>query len=278
MEKILKIIIVIVIGFLSVFLYFYLSTFGNQLITAPIAVLADKKEPHAIWAEFFTMLAGIGGLLSPFISIATIGFLNGQVQDQKDQAKAQMRRDDVLSAFRDCCELALKFSVDQMDISAIRRDLVTMKDSGGQAFQLNPNPPINCTTISFNIREQNSNDSNPSGTTVAFRPVSLEFPNNFVSGDLFATVNQLQDDYNLNIYEHSRRIGGRINSNALTLKSQIEYLLELAIIAQGLGIDQNLIKYRLSLCENIPKLLIRGKFLDEKFEIEYMACMKGKLD
>ena len=258
MKKIIERAFYFTVGVLLLFTITYCLSFG-------VSPLYGSKEAHSKWAEFFTMLAGIGAILAPIISLATIYFLYGQVQGQKEDYDLQKKRDDVAFEFKEIFNMTFEWSQRQVSgevIVGVLSDCLkancivvankTKNSSGEFVFQWG------------NVDNSTATPRYSADITIAKTGTLSQW---------IAKANKLLLEDNISLYQVFTEEQNHFQSLAASLSGHLVSLLMFAEKANDVGVDKTSIKFRLQYFRNLVDLVHKGKLLDSEFLVKYDALI-----
>ncbi|MFZ6724193.1 hypothetical protein ACO0K2_01725 [Undibacterium sp. MH2W] len=269
MKKVLSWAVAGAFGLLLIFLSFYVLTFGYHPITTPIDILPNKKDPHAIWAEFFTMLAGFGGILSPFISLATIYFLYGQVLAQREDVEKQKTRDEVASEFKELHGMIFEWAEREISGEVIRAGLASCLKSN-QVYDLE----ITSSNEGFIFQWAKV----PNEDSIHEYVCKIEIAKTGTLAQWIAKANKILTENNFCLYQVVDEEQNYFPMLATSLAGHLKSLLMFAKKAHVIGVDKTSIKFRLQYYRDLADLLHKARLLDDMFLDQYDALISSCSD
>lgn len=225
---------------ICIFMWVYSTYFGGII-----------SEDHGRWSQFFSMLAGIGALVSPLVAVTTIWFLYHQHKDSLKLQKKTTLKSEALAEFRACSDFIIGLISEPIYAHHIAENLTKRLHDQGEKFrcQINKETGDICIEVSKDKIIGVSNLAKFGHWVILAEKMKKEY-----GVDLFVEVGILDSDF---------------VARVKTLANQIEYLLFLAAECKAVNITNNSLKYRLSRVHQMMEILIINNHLTPEIRIEF---------
>ncbi|UCX05153.1 hypothetical protein [Shewanella glacialimarina] len=242
MKKIIQGSLLLYAAVVCIFLFVYSSYFGNVL-----------SEDHERWSQFFSMLAGIGALVSPLVAVTTIWFLYHQHTDSLGLQKKTTLKSEALAEFRACSDFIISLIIEPIYAHHIAENVTKRLHDQGIGFQ------CNLSKETGDIGIQLSQD----------KIITIANLAKFGHWIIFAEA--MKNEYNVDLFLNKGILDSDFVARVETLAKQIEYLVFLAGECKDIDVSNNSLKYRLSRVNQMMEILIKNNYLDPKIRVVFTS-------
>lgn len=216
---------------IAVFSCVYTATFG-------ISISAD----HERWAQFFTMLSGLGALAAPIVAVLTIYFLNNQNKETIASTERSNHR-------RELFEELKHAATDHKELFSRK---ITPNDI---CLHLSQHVSVLGFEAHFDVNSVNSITIKNHRFS---ETIKLERMYNFAAW--LAFMERVKEKTGINVFDDVTHT--RFNRLTLEFSQQIEYVIVVAEECLKAEVNKETVRYHVAKCLSVAKCLERNGALD----------------
>jgi hypothetical protein len=240
---------------LGVFVYFYIGAFQGNVC---ISDMQCSPSAHARWAEFFSMLGGVGSITSPFVAIVTILFLFFQQSRIADENEKSQKRRELLEELRTCSDFFISVLNEQIHASHIVGELQAEFKKSGVSVGYEILPEVG------DIKVKVNNDK------------SFWVVNNSKFSAWVVLASRIKKEYSIDCFVSESVTGTRFVADIRSLVAQIEYMLTLAGECKANGVNILSVRYHISRIRHLVEIFVENEVVGVELVLMYMAFFDEK--
>lgn len=233
-----------------VFFWVYFHTFSFNF---------NISGSHSVWYEFFSMLGGLGGFLSPIAAAATIAFLYAQHKESidnernrhdalLDDASKVTERKESLDELRNCTQFLFETINYRYPASYVANSITKQIMHSGYEFACRIDP----TTKDIGIHIEGIEGCE-----------TVTILNNGDLGAWLSLASRMATHLNHNYFIKNKDLDDDFVNQVRALKSQLVHVINLAMQCERLEVSVHVVRYHLSKVHSVAYILHKHHVINE---------------